>query len=51
MQQCCKHVALKRPSKVIDSNSELGISVYDVLKFILLKQVIEKIEGKNIVLL
>ena len=51
MQQCCNNVAVKTAWKRDIKNNKATISVYNVLKLVLLKQVVKEVEGKDIILL
>src|SRR5688572_23895094 len=50
MQQCCKHLLININSELLSQDQKWDL-VYDVLKFVLLEQVIEEVEGKYIILL
>ena len=51
MQQCCNNVEVKKHRKHDFKNNKATISVYDVLKLVLLKQVVKEVKGKDIILL
>ena len=51
MQQCCNNLQVKTACETDFKTIKQRFLIYDVLKLVLLKQVIKEVEGKDIILL